>query len=60
MVRGKRLLLTGGAGFIGSALTARLIAENEVQRGLGVRPRQERRPSRSRPRQPKIQTTPRL
>jgi len=30
MIQGKRLLLTGGAGFIGSALTARLIADNEV------------------------------
>jgi UDP-glucose 4-epimerase len=30
MIQGKRLLVTGGAGFIGSALTGRLIAENEV------------------------------
>jgi UDP-glucuronate decarboxylase len=30
MVRGKRILLTGGAGFIGSALAARLADENEV------------------------------
>jgi nucleoside-diphosphate-sugar epimerase len=30
MVQRKRLLLTGGAGFIGSALASRLVAENEV------------------------------
>jgi nucleoside-diphosphate-sugar epimerase len=30
MIQRKRLLLTGGAGFIGSALAARLIDENEV------------------------------
>jgi UDP-glucose 4-epimerase len=30
MVSGKRILLTGGAGFIGSALTRRLLPSNEV------------------------------
>jgi len=30
MISGKRVLLTGGAGFIGTALTRRLVDENEV------------------------------
>lgn len=30
MIQRKRLLLTGGAGFIGSSLAARLVADNEV------------------------------
>ena len=29
-ISGERILITGGGGFIGSALAARLVSENEV------------------------------